>query len=74
MSHPPPATVMERVKILTDVRKKEIVFSESFKTSKKMSKQVETLYIVVRNVTLLYSYVAVCCQVVVKPQSNGETN
>ncbi|XP_019855802.1 PREDICTED: eIF-2-alpha kinase GCN2-like isoform X1 [Amphimedon queenslandica] len=40
MSHPPPATVMERVKILTDVRKKEIVFSERFKTSKKMSKQL----------------------------------
>ena len=39
MSHPPLSTVMERVKILADVRKKEIVFSEIFKSSKK-SKQV----------------------------------
>lgn len=39
MSHPPLSTVMERVKILVDVRKKEIVFSEIFKSSKK-SKQV----------------------------------
>lgn len=39
MSHPPLSTVMERVKILVDVRKKEIVFSEIFKRSKK-SKQV----------------------------------
>ena len=40
MSHPPLSTVMERVKILVDVRKKEIVFSEIFKSSKKTSKQV----------------------------------
>lgn len=39
MSHPPLSTVMERVKILADVRKKEVVFSEIFKSSKK-SKQV----------------------------------
>ena len=39
MSHPPLSTLMERVKILADVRKKEIVFSEIFKSSKK-SKQV----------------------------------
>lgn len=34
MVHPPLSTMMERVKILTDLRKKEIVFPASFDAEK----------------------------------------
>ena len=42
MSHVPVSTLMERVKILTDIRKKEIIFSDSF-DKEKMSKQVRDI-------------------------------
>ena len=42
MSHVPVSTLMERVKILTDIRKREIIFSDSF-DKEKMSKQVRDI-------------------------------
>ena len=51
MSHVPVSTLMERAKILTEIRKKEIVFSDNF-DAEKMRKQV--------NIDIIHCYIVFC--------------